>query len=96
MLFLWLLQLCGSYAQSVDIGFSFQLYFLRFTDCDCFTARAEMESVLLSVARERKAQSSQDVFIDSLLQSSLTDTQVPGKIKPSEISVLNTSINVLI
>ena len=55
-----------------------------------------MESVLLSVARERKAQSSQDVFMDSLLQSSLTDTQVPGKIKPSEISVLNTSINVLI
>ncbi|XP_067116353.1 cytochrome P450 20A1 [Osmerus mordax] len=40
------------------------------------SARAEMESVLLSVARERKAQSSQDVFMDSLLQSSLTDTQI--------------------
>lgn len=35
-----------------------------------------MESVLLSVAKERKAQRKQAVFVDALLQSSLTERQV--------------------
>lgn len=35
-----------------------------------------MESVLLSVAKERKAQRKQTVFVDTLLQSSLTERQV--------------------
>lgn len=35
-----------------------------------------MESVLLSVAKERKAQRKQAVFVDTLLQSSLTERQV--------------------
>uniref|UniRef100_A0A8C4GHI6 Cytochrome P450, family 20, subfamily A, polypeptide 1 n=1 Tax=Dicentrarchus labrax TaxID=13489 RepID=A0A8C4GHI6_DICLA len=39
-------------------------------------ALSEMESVLLSVARERKAQRKQTVFVDTLLQSSLTERQV--------------------
>uniref|UniRef100_A0A7N8WZU3 Cytochrome P450, family 20, subfamily A, polypeptide 1 n=1 Tax=Mastacembelus armatus TaxID=205130 RepID=A0A7N8WZU3_9TELE len=39
-------------------------------------ALSEMESVLLSVAKERKAQRKQAVFVDVLLQSSLTDRQV--------------------
>uniref|UniRef100_A0A667XLS7 Cytochrome P450, family 20, subfamily A, polypeptide 1 n=1 Tax=Myripristis murdjan TaxID=586833 RepID=A0A667XLS7_9TELE len=40
------------------------------------SALSEMESVLLSVARERKAQRSQTVFVDTLLQSSLTERQI--------------------
>uniref|UniRef100_A0A3Q1AX84 Cytochrome P450, family 20, subfamily A, polypeptide 1 n=1 Tax=Amphiprion ocellaris TaxID=80972 RepID=A0A3Q1AX84_AMPOC len=36
-------------------------------------ALSEMESVLLSVAKERKSQRKQSVFVDALLQSSLTD-----------------------
>uniref|UniRef100_A0A665T6E6 Cytochrome P450, family 20, subfamily A, polypeptide 1 n=1 Tax=Echeneis naucrates TaxID=173247 RepID=A0A665T6E6_ECHNA len=39
-------------------------------------ALAEMESVLLSVAKERKAQKKHMVFVDTLLQSSLTERQV--------------------
>lgn len=39
-------------------------------------ALSEMESVLLSVARERKAQGKQTVFVDTLLQSSLTQRQI--------------------
>uniref|UniRef100_A0A7N9AWC9 Cytochrome P450, family 20, subfamily A, polypeptide 1 n=1 Tax=Mastacembelus armatus TaxID=205130 RepID=A0A7N9AWC9_9TELE len=39
-------------------------------------ALSEMESVLLSVAKERKAQRKQAVFVDVLLQSSLTDRQI--------------------
>ncbi|XP_074520737.1 cytochrome P450 20A1 [Halichoeres trimaculatus] len=39
-------------------------------------ALSEMESVLLSVARERKAQRKQTVFVDALLQSSLTERQI--------------------
>ncbi|XP_051283754.1 cytochrome P450 20A1 [Dicentrarchus labrax] len=39
-------------------------------------ALSEMESVLLSVARERKAQRKQTVFVDTLLQSSLTERQI--------------------
>ncbi|XP_071386654.1 cytochrome P450 20A1 isoform X2 [Centroberyx affinis] len=39
-------------------------------------ALSEMESVLLSVSRERKAQRSQTVFVDTLLQSSLTERQI--------------------
>ena len=35
-----------------------------------------MESVLLSVAKERKAQRKQTAFVDALLQSSLTERQV--------------------
>lgn len=35
-----------------------------------------MESSLLSVAKERKAQRKQAVFVDALLQSSLTERQV--------------------
>lgn len=35
-----------------------------------------MESVLLSVAKGRKAQRKQTVFVDTLLQSSLTERQV--------------------
>uniref|UniRef100_A0A7N6A254 Cytochrome P450, family 20, subfamily A, polypeptide 1 n=1 Tax=Anabas testudineus TaxID=64144 RepID=A0A7N6A254_ANATE len=39
-------------------------------------ALSEMESVLLSVAKERKPQRTQTVFIDTLLQSSLTERQI--------------------
>ncbi|XP_069020087.1 cytochrome P450 20A1 [Embiotoca jacksoni] len=39
-------------------------------------ALSEMESVLLSVAKERKAQRKQTVFVDALLQSSLTERQI--------------------
>lgn len=35
-----------------------------------------MESSLLAVAKERKAQRKQAVFVDALLQSSLTERQV--------------------
>lgn len=35
-----------------------------------------MESMLLAVAKERKAQRKQAVFVDTLLQSSLTERQV--------------------
>uniref|UniRef100_A0A1A8PVK0 Abl-interactor 2b n=1 Tax=Nothobranchius rachovii TaxID=451742 RepID=A0A1A8PVK0_9TELE len=40
------------------------------------TALSEMESMLLSVAKERKAQRKQSVFVDALLQSSLTERQI--------------------
>ncbi|XP_061780092.1 cytochrome P450 20A1 [Nerophis lumbriciformis] len=40
------------------------------------TALSEMESVLLSVAKERKAKQSQLVFVDTLLQSGLTERQI--------------------
>ncbi|XP_035533730.1 cytochrome P450 20A1 isoform X1 [Morone saxatilis] len=39
-------------------------------------ALSEMESVLLSVAKERKAQRKQTVFVDALLQSNLTERQI--------------------
>nr|XP_046238615.1 cytochrome P450 20A1 [Scatophagus argus] len=39
-------------------------------------ALSEMESVLLSVAKERKAQRKQKVFVDTLLQSNLTERQI--------------------
>ncbi|XP_034720799.1 cytochrome P450 20A1 [Etheostoma cragini] len=39
-------------------------------------ALSEMESVLLSVAKERKAQRTQTAFVDTLLQSSLTERQI--------------------
>lgn len=39
-------------------------------------ALSEMESMLLSAAKERKAQRKQAVFVDSLLQSSLTERQI--------------------
>ncbi|XP_022616642.1 cytochrome P450 20A1 [Seriola dumerili] len=39
-------------------------------------ALSEMESVLLSVAKERKAQRKQTVFVDTLFQSSLTERQI--------------------
>ncbi|XP_054864207.1 cytochrome P450 20A1 [Amphiprion ocellaris] len=39
-------------------------------------ALSEMESVLLSVAKERKSQRKQSVFVDALLQSSLTERQI--------------------
>ncbi|XP_041637875.1 cytochrome P450 20A1 [Cheilinus undulatus] len=39
-------------------------------------ALSEMESMLLSVARERKTQRKQTVFVDALLQSSLTERQI--------------------
>uniref|UniRef100_A0A3Q3EIP3 Cytochrome P450, family 20, subfamily A, polypeptide 1 n=1 Tax=Labrus bergylta TaxID=56723 RepID=A0A3Q3EIP3_9LABR len=39
-------------------------------------ALSEMESGLLSLARERKAQRKQTVFVDALLQSSLTERQI--------------------
>ncbi|XP_062270530.1 cytochrome P450 20A1 [Scomber scombrus] len=39
-------------------------------------ALSEMESVLLSVAKERKAQRKQTVFVDALLQSTLTERQI--------------------
>lgn len=40
------------------------------------SALSEMQSVLLSVAKERKAQRKQTAFVDALLQSSLTERQV--------------------
>uniref|UniRef100_A0A1A8P8C4 Abl-interactor 2b n=1 Tax=Nothobranchius pienaari TaxID=704102 RepID=A0A1A8P8C4_9TELE len=40
------------------------------------TALSEMESMLLSVAKERKAQRKQSVFVDALLQSSLAERQI--------------------
>ncbi|XP_017293583.1 cytochrome P450 20A1 [Kryptolebias marmoratus] len=39
-------------------------------------ALSEMESMLLSVSKERKAQRKQTVFVDGLLQSSLTERQI--------------------
>ncbi|CAG5933916.1 unnamed protein product [Menidia menidia] len=39
-------------------------------------ALSEMESMLLSVAKERKAQSRQTAFVDALLQSSLLEQQI--------------------
>ncbi|XP_068165401.1 cytochrome P450 20A1 [Antennarius striatus] len=39
-------------------------------------ALSEMESMLLSVVKERKAQRKQSVFVDALLQSSLSERQV--------------------
>ncbi|XP_005802614.1 cytochrome P450 20A1 [Xiphophorus maculatus] len=39
-------------------------------------ALSEMESMLLSVVKERKAQRKQTAFVDALLQSSLTERQV--------------------
>ncbi|XP_062237027.1 cytochrome P450 20A1 [Platichthys flesus] len=39
-------------------------------------ALSEMESVLLSVAKERKTQRKQTAFVDALLQSSLTERQI--------------------
>lgn len=39
-------------------------------------ALSEMESVLLSVAKERKSQRKQSVFVDALLQSSLSERQI--------------------
>ncbi|XP_031178780.1 cytochrome P450 20A1 [Sander lucioperca] len=39
-------------------------------------ALSEMESVLLSVAKERKGQRKQTAFVDTLLQSSLTERQI--------------------
>lgn len=39
-------------------------------------ALSEMESVLLSVAKQRRAQRKRAVFVDALLQSSLTERQV--------------------
>ncbi|XP_028288523.1 cytochrome P450 20A1 [Parambassis ranga] len=39
-------------------------------------ALSEMESVLLSIAKERRAQRKQAVFVDTLLQSNLTDRQI--------------------
>lgn len=39
-------------------------------------ALSEMESMLLSVAKERKAQRKQTAFVDALLQSSLTERQI--------------------
>lgn len=41
-----------------------------------FTALAEMETVLISVAKDRKGQRSQTAFVDALLQSNLTERQV--------------------
>nr|XP_057908445.1 cytochrome P450 20A1 [Doryrhamphus excisus] len=40
------------------------------------TALSEMESVLLSVAKERKTNQSQLVFVDTLLRSGLTERQI--------------------
>ncbi|XP_042260848.1 cytochrome P450 20A1 isoform X1 [Thunnus maccoyii] len=40
------------------------------------TALSEMESVLLSVSKERKTQRKQTVFVDALHQSSLTERQI--------------------
>lgn len=39
-------------------------------------ALSEMESVLLSVAKDRKAQRKQTMFVDTLVQSSLTERQI--------------------
>ncbi|XP_041822146.1 cytochrome P450 20A1 [Chelmon rostratus] len=39
-------------------------------------ALSEMESVLLSVSKDRKAQRKQTVFVDALLQSSLSERQI--------------------
>ncbi|XP_056286871.1 cytochrome P450 20A1 [Pseudoliparis swirei] len=40
------------------------------------TARSEMEAMLLSVAKERKAQRKQTAFVDALLQAGLTEREV--------------------
>uniref|UniRef100_A0A3B5A4Q9 Cytochrome P450 20A1 n=1 Tax=Stegastes partitus TaxID=144197 RepID=A0A3B5A4Q9_9TELE len=40
------------------------------------SALSEMQSVLLSVAKERKSQKKQTVFVDALLQSSLSERQI--------------------
>lgn len=49
--------------------------FLSSLLCGC-SALSEMESVLLSVSKDRKAQRKQTVFVDALLQSSLSERQV--------------------
>uniref|UniRef100_A0A8C8D0F2 Cytochrome P450 20A1 n=1 Tax=Oncorhynchus tshawytscha TaxID=74940 RepID=A0A8C8D0F2_ONCTS len=49
---------------------------LRSVTLCLFTALAEMETVLMSVAKDRKGQRSQTAFVDALLQSNLTDRQV--------------------
>lgn len=41
-----------------------------------WSALSEMESMLLSVAKDRKAQRKQTVFVDALLQSNFTERQV--------------------
>lgn len=41
-----------------------------------FAALSEMESTLLSVVKDRKSQRNISVFVDSLIQSTLTDRQV--------------------
>lgn len=41
-----------------------------------FLALSEMESTLLSVVKDRKSQRKKSVFVDTLLQSSLTERQV--------------------
>lgn len=52
-----------------------------------FPALAEMESMLLSVAKERKSQRKKSVFVDTLLQSSLTERQVRSPTDTWEISL---------
>lgn len=47
-----------------------------------FAALSEMESTLLSVVKDRKSQGKKSVFVDALLQSTLTERQV----KASETS----------
>lgn len=44
--------------------------------CIFVAALAEMESTLLSVVTERKSQRNKSVFVDSLIQSTLTERQV--------------------
>lgn len=41
-----------------------------------WSALSEMESMLLSVAKDRKAQRKQALFVDALLQSNFTERQV--------------------
>lgn len=41
-----------------------------------FSALSEMESMLLSVVKDRKSQRKKCVFVDTLLQSTLTERQV--------------------
>uniref|UniRef100_A0AAQ5ZV19 Cytochrome P450, family 20, subfamily A, polypeptide 1 n=1 Tax=Amphiprion ocellaris TaxID=80972 RepID=A0AAQ5ZV19_AMPOC len=58
-----------SFSSGVDAALN--RFFLRWC-----SALSEMESVLLSVAKERKSQRKQSVFVDALLQSSLTERQI--------------------
>lgn len=55
--------------------------------CSGFQALEDMESVVLSVVRQRREGGSQEVFLDTLLQANLTERQVTFTLTQSLISL---------